>query len=150
MTTTEIKLKMIETWLFIRVFFQLKIDAIRLSIAIFMANALQRAKNKRFYVIPNHQNKLIWVCNEDIKQMKRPRKVRRLINGKLRTFKVRMIGKNATHLDIMRECLYYTPLDRNNSNGITVEERNKKRAAWLEYMEKIRMNRMFGKLKVKK
>ncbi len=150
MKATELKLKIIEKWLLFRVFCQLKMDALRLDLAIFMANALQRAKNKRFYVIQNAHNKLIWVCNEDIKQMKRPRRVRKIIDGKLRTFKVRMLDKNITHLDVMRECLYYTPLDRNNSNGITVEERNKKRTAWLDYMEKIRMDRMFGKLKVKK
>ena len=140
----------VEKWLLVRVYFQLKLDAIRLDLAIFMANALQRAKNKRFYVIRNAKDQLIWVCNDDIKQMKRPRRVRRLINGKLRTFKVRMIDKKATHLDIMRECLYYTPLDRNNSNGITVEERNRKQAEWLKYMERIRLDRMYGKLKEKK
>ena len=140
----------VEKWLLVRVYFQLKLDAIRLDLAIFMANALQRAKNKRFYVIRNAKDQLIWVCNDDIKQMKRPRRVRRLINGKLRTFKVRMIDKKATHLDIMRECLYYTPLDRNNSNGITVEERNRKQAEWLKYMERIRLDRMYGKLKAKK
>lgn len=150
MNTDELKLKVLENWLLFRVFCQLKIDALRLDLAIFMANALQRANNKQFYVIKNAHNRLIWVCNDDIKQMKRPRKVRRLIGGKLRTFKVRMIGKNISHIDIMRECLYYTPLDRNNSNGISVEERNKKKAAWLNYMEEIRMNRMYGKLKAKK
>lgn len=150
MKTRELKAKLIEQWLLLRVFCQLKMDALRLDFAIFMANALQRAKNKRFYVIPNQQNRLIWVCNDDIKQMKRPRRVRKIIDGKLRTFKVRMIDKNASHLDIMRECLYYTPLDRNNRNGITVEERNQKQAAWIKYMERIRMDRMFGKLKAKK
>lgn len=139
-----------EKWIIFRVFCQLKSDALRLDLAIFMANALQRAQNKRFYVIRNVHNKLIWVCNDDIRQMKKPRRVRRLINGQLRTFKVRLLGKNVTHMDIMRECLYYTPIDRNNSNGISVEERNAKRAGWLEYMERIRMDRMYGKLRVKK
>lgn len=133
----------------LRVFFQLKLDGMRLTFAIFMADALQKAKNKRFYVIPNAQNKLIWVCNDDIDQMKRPRRVRKIVNGKLRTFTVRMMPKHITHLDIMRECLYYTQLDRNNKNGITVEERNQKQTKWLSYMEHIRMNRMFGKLKAK-
>ncbi len=145
-----VKQKIFESWIIFRVFIQLKIDAIRLSFAIFMADTLQKAKNKQFYVIPNRQNKLVWVCNDDIKQMKRPRKVKKLINGKLHTFKVRMISKNTTHLDIMRECLYYTPANRNNSNGITVQERNKKRKAWLDYMEKVRMDRLYGKLKATK
>ena len=133
-----------------KIFCQLKMDGLRLTFACFMADALQKAKNKRFYVIPNAQNKLVWVCNEDIKQMRKPRKVMKLINGKLCTFKVRMIDKNITHLDVMRECLYYTPLDRNNSNGITVEERNQKSKRWIAYMERVRMDRLFGKLKEKK
>lgn len=145
----KIKRQIIEGWIMFRVYCQLRMDALRLDLAIFMANALQRAKNKRFYVIPNAQNRLIWVCNDDIKAMKQQRRVRKLVNGQLRTFKVRMIDKNTTHLDIMRECLYYTPLDRNNSNGITVAERNKKSKKWLAYMEKVRMDRMFGKLKAK-
>lgn len=150
MTLQEFRMNLREKWIIFRVFCQLKSDALRLDLAIFMANALQRAQNKRFYVIRNAHNKLIWVCNDDIRQMKKPRRVRRLINGQLRTFKVRLLGKNVTHMDIMRECLYYTPIDRNNSNGISVEERNAKRAGWLEYMERIRMDRMYGKLRVKK
>ena len=150
MNKTQLKQKLLEQWILFRVFCQLKMDALRLQVAILMADALQRAKNKRFYVIRNAHDKLIWVCNDDIKQMKQPRRVRKLHNGKLVTFKVRLLPKNITHSDIMRECLYYTPLDRNNSNGITVEERNKKQAAWLKYMENIRMNRIAGKLKAKK
>ena len=144
------KAKIIENWLLFRVYCQLKMDALRLDLAIFMANALQRAKNKQFYVIRNNKDQLIWVCNDDIKAMKKPRKVNKLVNGKLVTFKVRLMDKHASHMDIMRECLYYTPIDRNNSNGITVEERNQKKAAWLQYMEKIRMDRMYGRLRARK
>lgn len=147
MKVRKLKAQLYEQWLLFRVFCQLKMDALRLDFAIFMANALQRAKNKRFYVIQNAQGKLIWVCNEDIKAMKRPRRVRKVINGKLQTFKITMLPKNFDHLTLMRECYYYTPIDRNNSNGITVEERHQKQKKWLQYMEQIRMNRLFGKLK---
>jgi hypothetical protein len=132
-----------------QVFFQLKMDGLRLQFAIYMANALQKARNKRFYIIENAQGKLIWLCNDDIKEMKKPKKVRKLINGKLREFKVHMISPKATHLDIMRDCLYYTQESWNNKNGITVEERNKKTKKWLAYMERVRMDRIFGKLKLK-
>lgn len=129
---------------------QLRFDALRLDLAIFMANALQRAKNKRFYVIENARHQLIWICNDDIKEMQRPKYVNRLEGGKLRRYKVRMLPKGTGHLEVMRDCLYYTPLDRNNANGITVEERNKKAERWLSYMERVRMDRMFGKLRAKK
>lgn len=132
-----------------QVFFQLKMDGLRLQFAIYMANALQNARNKRFYVIENAQGKLIWLCNDDIKEMKKPKKVRKLINGKLRTFKFWMLNPKTTHLDIMRDCLYFTADSLNNNNGITVEERNKKQKKWIAYMEKVRMDRIFGKYKLK-
>ena len=132
-----------------QVFFQLKMDGLRLQFAIYMANALQKARNKRFYVIENAQGKLIWLCNDDIKEMKKPKKVRKLINGKLRTFKFWMLNPKTTHLDIMRDCLYFTADSLNNKNGITVEERNKKQKKWIAYMEKVRMDRIFGKYKLK-
>ena len=132
-----------------QVFFQLKMDGLRLQFAIYMANALQKARNKRFYVIENAQGKLIWLCNDDIKEMKKPKKVRKLIDGKLRTFKFWMLNPKTTHLDIMRDCLYFTADSLNNNNGITVEERNKKQKKWIAYMEKVRMDRIFGKYRLK-
>lgn len=143
----SIKTKIYENWILTRLFFKLKIDAVRLTFAIFMCDALQRAKNKRFYVIPNAQDKLIWVCNDDIKLMKQPRKVNRLIDGKLRTFTVRLLPKHASHIDIMRQAVYYTPTSRNNSDGLTPQQRQQKKSAWLKYMEKVRLDRLTGKLK---
>lgn len=133
----------------VEVFLGLKMDGLRLRFAIYMANALQKARNKRFYVIENAHGRLIWLCNDDIKEMKKPKKVRKLINGKLRTFKLWMLDPKTTHMDIMRDCLYYTQDSWNNKNGITVEERNKKQQKWITYMEKIRMDRIFGKYKLK-
>lgn len=133
----------------VEVFLGLKMDGLRLRFAIYMANALQKARNKRFYVIENAHGQLIWLCNDDIKEMKKPKKVRKLINGKLRTFKLWMLDPKTTHMDIMRDCLYYTQDSWNNKNGITVEERNKKQQKWITYMEKIRMDRIFGKYKLK-
>ena len=48
MKTNELKAHVIEKWLLFRVLCQLKMDALRLDFAIFMADSLQRAKNKRF------------------------------------------------------------------------------------------------------
>lgn len=138
-----------EKFALVQVFFGLQLDALRLRFAIYMANALQKARNKRFYVIENTQGKLIWLCNDDIKIMQKPKKIRKLVNGKLREFKFYMISPKATHLDIMRDCLYYTQESWNNKNGITVEERNKKTKKWLAYMDKVRIDRLFGKYKLK-
>lgn len=152
----KIKTLIKKYWAVVKLFFQLKWDALRLDLAIFMADALQRAKNKQFYVLDDGHGKLIWLCKDDIKVMKKPRIVQRLVKDpvtglhKLRKFKVSLLPKHISHTEVMRDCLYYTPVSRNNSNGITVEERNKRKAGWLTYMEQVRMDRMFGKLKVKK
>lgn len=131
------------------VFCQLRWDGMRLRLAIYMADTLQKARNKRFYVLENKQGKLIWLCNDDIKEMKKPKRVRKVVGGKLRTFKLYMLDPKTTHSDVMRDCLYYTQESLNNKNGITVEERNRKQAKWLKYMEEIRMNRIFGKYKLR-
>ena len=138
-----------EMWVYVVVYLHVQKEKLRLAFAIHMAKQLQKAKNKRFYVVPNAQDKLIWLCNDDIKEMRKPRRVRKLIHGRLVTFKVRLLPKNTTHLDVMRDCVYYTPESWNNSNGITVEERNKRSAKWIEYLERKRFDRMFGKLKMK-
>ena len=138
-----------EMWVYVVVYLHVQKEKLRLAFAIHMAKQLQKAKNKRFYVVPNAQDKLIWLCNDDIKEMRKPRRVRKLIHGRLVTFKVRLLPKNTTHLDVMRDCVYYTPESWNNSNGITVEERNKRSAKWIEYLERKRFDRMFGKLKIK-
>lgn len=150
MTKNEMRKAIYEQWLLIQVFFKLKIDGLRLSFAIFMCNALQKARNKRFYVIENAQGKLIWVCNDDIAAMKRPRRVKKLINGKLCTFKITMLPKHTSHLDVMKNCLYYTPSSLNNTDGLSPAERLARRKKWIAYMERIRMNRIFGKLEAKK
>lgn len=145
----EFRLKAYEKWLMFRLFCKLKMDALRLDFAIFMCDSLQRAHNKRFYVIRNAQDKLIWVCNDDIKSMKKPRRVRKLINGKLVTFKVSILPKHTTHLDVMKAAVYYTPSSRNNTDGLTPKERYERRKKWINYMEEIRLNRITGKLKAK-
>lgn len=138
-----------EMWVYVVVYAHVQKEKLRLAFAIHMAKQLQKAKNKRFYVIPNAQGKLIWLCNDDIKAMKKPRRVRKFIGGRWRVFKFRMLKKDITHMDVMRDCLYFTPESWNNSNGITVEERNKRSQKWLKYIEKKRYDRMFGKLKLK-
>ena len=115
-----------------------------------MCNALQKARNKRFYVIENQQGELVWVCNEDIDAMKKPRRVRKLVNGKLRIFKVSMLPKHTSHLDVMKNCLYYTPTSLNNSDGMSPKERMERSKRWIKYMERIRRRRLYGKLVAKK
>ena len=154
MTKKEFFNEIREAWLLMRIYLQQQWDGLRLTFAIYMADALQRARNKQFYVLDNGHGKLIWLCNDDIAVLKRPRIAHKLVETddgkhKLVKYKVRLIPKHTSHSDIMRDCYYYTAPNRQNSNGITVEERNQKRKAWIEYMEKYRMNRMFGRRTVK-
>lgn len=157
MTAKEFRNECREMWLLLLVYIQQKWDGLRLTFAIYMADALQKARNKQFYVLDNGHGKLIWLCNDDIAILKRPRIAQKLVpievNGKMRhklvKYKVRLIPKNTSHSDIMRDCYYYTAPNRQNSNGITVEERNQKRKAWIEYMEHYRINRMLGRRKIR-
>lgn len=145
----EARVAVRRNWLLLRKLIGLQLDGLRLSFAIFMCDSLQRAHNKRFYVIRNARNRLVWVCNDDIDMMRKPRRVSKRINGKLYTFKVSMLPKHISHLDIMKACLYYTPTSRNNTDGLSPKERYERRKRWLNYMENIRANRLYGKLKAK-
>lgn len=125
---------------------QLKYDALHLWIAIKFADAKQKAYNKRYFVIPDYNDKLQVLNKDEIKILQKPRKIRRLVNGKVKIFKVYGMNPNATHLDIMRECYYYTPLKLNEEgNKLTMQERMERKAKWLSYMEKIRKEKTYGK-----
>lgn len=127
---------------------QLKYDALRLWIAIKFADAKQKAYNKRYFVIPDYNDKLQVLNKDEIKILQKPRKIRRLINGKVKTFKVYGMNPNATHLDIMRECYYYTSLKLNEEGSkIPFAERMKRKDKWLKYMEDKRYERIKAKAK---
>jgi hypothetical protein len=124
----------------------LRYDAFRLWVAIKFADAKQRAYNKRYYVIPDYDNKLQVLNNDEIKILQTPRKIKRLIRGKVKTFKTYAMNPHATHLDIMRECYYYTSLKLNEiGSRIPKAERLKRKEKWLTYMEKQRMEANYGK-----
>jgi hypothetical protein len=125
---------------------QLRYDAFRLWVAIKFADAKQRAYNKRYYVIPDYNNKLQVLNNDEIKILQTPRNIKRLIRGKVKTFKTYAMNPHATHLDIMRECYYYTSLKLNEiGSRIPKAERLKRKEKWLTYMEKQRMEANYGK-----
>lgn len=102
----------------IKVYLYLVKKSIALSLAISFANLKQKAFNRRFFVILNHNDKLITVCNIDIKRLKQ--------KGYL--------PKHLTHYDILEKSFYYTPVFRNNSAKITPEQRRRKRRVYLAYM----------------
>lgn len=117
----------------------LRIDGLRLKWAIYMAHTKQKAYNKRFFVLPNEKHQLQVYCNSDIKRLKRGVNVRFRKNGKTHTKKIHLMNPNATHLDVMRECFYYTPLHLNDKHhAITEEEKNEKKKNWLQYAFNIR------------
>ena len=62
--------------------------------------------------------------------------------------KANLMNKNVSHLEIMRDCFYYTNLSRNEEgNKLTAEERLKRKDKWLSYMEGVRTKRNQAKLK---
>ena len=101
----------------VREFYNLWKQGVQLKIAIRVAETKQKAWNKRYYVLPDEKGKLRALCNADIKWLKK--------NGHM--------SQKVSHLDVMRECFYYTKSSLNDSNPISPEEREVKRKEWLKY-----------------
>ena len=105
----------------IKEFFFLLRKGIQLKIAVEVAKTKQKAFNKRFWVLPDENHKLRAICNTEIKWLKK--------HG--------FMNKKVTHLDLEKECFYYTPLSLNNDGTISKEEREKKKQEWIKYSKKI-------------
>lgn len=119
-------------WFSIGDFFAAIYDEMRLELAIKLADAKQRAYNKRYFVMPDFRNKLTVLNKDDISWLK----------------KANLMNKNVSHLEIMRDCFYYTNLSRNEEgNKLTAKERLERKDKWLSYMEGIRTKRNQAKLK---
>lgn len=103
---------------FLKQWFYLRRKSIQLSLAIRLCDLKQQAFNRRYFVILDHNDKLISLSKEDINRMKR----------------MRMIQKNVTHLDLMEKAFYYTPLSRNDSCALSLEERKKRRETYMKYI----------------
>lgn len=78
----------------IKNYWTLLLGAIRFKIFVARANMLHMSTGKRYYVIPypNSNFKLLVLCNDDIKRLK----------------KMHIFKKNVSHLTIMESCLYFT------------------------------------------
>lgn len=91
---------------------------VALSLAIMLANFKQRAFNRRFFVVLDHRDRLITLCNADVKRLK----------------ELGYLSKRMTHYDLLENSFYYTPVSRNNDGCISVTERNRKRRMYYRYM----------------
>lgn len=107
-------IQFLKQWLF------LKRKSIQLSLAIQLCDLKQQAFNRRYFVILDHNDKLISLSREDVNRMKR----------------LRLINPSITHLDLMEKSFYYTPLSRNNNSGISKEEQDKRRETYFKYVKK--------------
>lgn len=106
----------------LKLWIRLKKSSIQLSIAIRVAKQKQKAFNKRFYVMPDYNGKLIALSKDDVNNLKR----------------IKVMDKRVSHLDLMRECFYYTPLALNGFGKISEEDRLEKKKAWLKYYNQIK------------
>jgi len=88
---------------------------IKLSFAIKLCDLKQQAYNKRFYVIELPNGELTSISRVGINLYK----------------KLKRLDKSYSHLDLMEDCYYYTPLYRNNDGKITKELRDQKRKDYL-------------------
>lgn len=104
-------------------FFLMK-KGVALKLAIWLANLKQQAFNRRFFVILGPDDRLMTVCNRDIKYFR----------------KKGYLPKSFTSLDLLEKAFYYTAASRNNLNELSVEQRRKRRQIYLAY---VRMKRKF-------
>lgn len=82
------------------------------------ADALHDANGKRYYVIPYYGNKLLVVCNDDIKILK----------------KKGVLKKSITHLDVMANCLYYTNSGGKDYGKMSAEKSKEREQEWGEHL----------------
>lgn len=104
---------------FLKQWFFLKRKSVQLSFAIKLCDLKQQAFNRRYFVLLDPNDKLISLSREDVKRMKR----------------LKLIRKNITHLDLMEKAFYYTPLSRNDKNGISKKEQLKRRKTYMDYVK---------------
>lgn len=104
---------------YLKKFFFLKKKALQLKWAINLCDLKQQAFNKRYFVILDHNDKLISLSKEDINRLKR----------------MRIIDKHVTHLDLMEKAFYYTPLSKNNDGSMSKEERQKRKDTYMQYVK---------------
>lgn len=128
---------------------------IQLRIAAHVADTKQEAYNKRYYVLPDENNKLQALSADDIDYLKKPIKTRVFVKGHFKEVKRRdgtirqkwveggykihkfyFMNPKATHLDVMRECFYVTKVSLNDKPELTKEERSEKQKQWLKYAKK--------------
>lgn len=121
-------------WRFIKHYFELRYDALRLWLAIKLADAKQAAHNKRYYVLPDAYGRLQVLNAFELKELRKPIRVYKEIDGKKVSRKVYLMNPHATHIDWMRECYYYTRLSL-NEQPMDSEERALRKKSWLSLME---------------
>lgn len=109
----------ISIWQFIKQWLFLQRKSIQLSLAIKLCDLRQQAFNRRYFVILDHNDKLISMSRDDVNRMKR----------------LRLIHKGITHVDLMEKSFYYTPLSRNNNSGISKEDQKARRETYMKYIK---------------
>ena len=121
-------------WKLIKHYIDLRYDALRLWLAIKLADAKQAAHNKRYYVLPDAYGRLQVLNAFELKELRKPMRVYKEIDGKKVSRKVYLMNPHATHIDWMRECYYYTRLSL-NEQPMDSEERALRKKSWLSLME---------------
>ena len=94
----------------------------RLSFAIFMADQYQRAYNRQYYVLPRRGG-LVVLSSRELNEYK----------------KKKYTGRRLHNTDFKRDSFYFTPSSRNNSDGMTRQERADKAPKWLKYYYEYRV-----------
>jgi len=123
---------------------KLRVARLRLRYASYLAMEKHKATGKQYFVLPYSNGKLKVLSTDEIGAMKKGIRVKaRTKDGKQTTKKVYMMSPKVTHLDVMRECFYYTPFSLGDKRYVITEvEKSKKAREWIEYANYIRTKRI--------
>lgn len=122
----------------IKQLWRLWVSALRLRVAIFLAESKFLAKNERHYVVPSpHKGKLdVWSTSE-FKLLRKPRRnAYRDKNGNIVKRKTSYFNKNYKHHELMNDCLYFTASRIKEKDAITKKEAIARKKLWVNHLEK--------------
>ncbi|MDR2684257.1 MAG: hypothetical protein LBB53_02600 [Prevotellaceae bacterium] len=108
--------------------FILKIEAVKLRLAIWLSDLRQKAYNKRFFVV---------LATVGIRNGKKINRLRSICNSEFKAFKrLGYLPKKMSYLQLSEKCFYKTDLKRNNTENYAERQRAQKK--YLHYQKMFR------------
>lgn len=104
----------------LKLWWTLIIGDLRFRIARKKADLKHKTTGKRYYVVPNGQNRLMVLCKADINPLK----------------KAGIIRKDFNHLKLMDCCLYFTDLSGKDEGRMDKKDVEVRESWWRKHLSK--------------